>query len=388
MQLSCIHCGKAFAISTDQLGGRGSCPHCQGEIRLPKADDQVEEQAPDAPVAPNHWWENSISGLASLVIHLLLILVFALIKFGGAGGEGLAEDVLIGELPSEQLGEAQDEELSSEEQPTSESMDEEFEDMLQVEPPVEPTTDAFSEEQFAIVSPSTSGGEAGSFDLGSVTVGGGSMGGGGWDGFIQNLRRNGLDIVITFDSTGSMGGEIREVKEQVKRIGGTLLKLVPKARISVCTYRDQGDFYVVKGLPLTNDIVEIDQYLANIHADGGGDTPEAVHQGLQWGINQNQFRPNARKMLLLFGDAPPHPQYHSTCLTLASDFQRQHNGIVSTVTCRGRTRLEEFIEIAEMGGGEAFLTSDERQIMEQLLVLVFGSRYRGKVMEAFELMDR
>ena len=41
-----------------------------------------------------------------------------------------------------------------------------------------------------------------------------------------------------------------------------------------------------------------------------------------------------------------------------------------------------------MGGGEAFLTTDERQIMTQLMVLVFGSRYREKVVEAFRLLGR
>lgn len=387
MQLSCVHCGKQFTISVDQLGGTGRCPHCRGEIRLPKANDPNEEQA--AP-AKDHgqWWENSVSGLASLVFHLVLILIFALIKFGGQSGEGLAEDVLIGELPSVELGDAQDEELAKEEAPSSDDAAEELDEMLEVEPPIEPTTDSFADEALAVVSPTMSGGDSGSFDLGTMSVGGGSMAGGGWDGFLQNLRRNGLDIVITFDSTGSMGGEISEVKDQVKRIGGTLLKMVPKARISICTYRDRGDEYVVQGLPLTSDIAEIDRYLSVVSAGGGGDTPEAVQEGMRWAIEKNQFRPNARKMLLLFGDAPPHPQDHGTCLSLASDFQREMNGIVSTVTCRRGTRLDEFAEIAEMGGGEAFLTSDQRQIMEQLIVLVFGSRFRNKVLEAFELMER
>jgi len=387
MQLSCVHCGKQFTISVDQLGGTGRCPHCRGEIHLPKAEDP-NQQIDELPVEHNSWWENSISGLASLVFHLILILIFALIKFGGQSGEGLAEDVLIGELPSVQLGDAQDEELSQEEQPKSEESAEELDEMLEVEPPIEPTTDSFADEQLAIVSPSTSGGDSGSFDLGSMSVGGGSMAGGGWDGFLQNLRRNGLDIVITFDSTGSMGGEIREVKEKIKRIGGTLLKMVPKARISICTYRDNGDAYVVQGLPLTSEIAEIDAYLSGISADGGGDTPEAVHEGLRWAVNNNQFRTNARKMLLLFGDAPPHPQDHGTCLSIASDFQREHNGIVSTVTCHSGSPLREFVEIAEMGGGESFLTSDDRQIMEQLIVLVFGSKFRSKVLEAFEIMER
>ncbi|MEO8493688.1 MAG: VWA domain-containing protein [Planctomycetota bacterium] len=388
MQLSCVHCGKQFTISVDQLGGKGRCPHCRGEIRLPKAEDPNEQPDEVLPAPHGQWWENSVSGLMSLVFHLILILLFALIKFGGQSGEGLAEDVLIGELPTAQLGDTQDEELARQEAPKSDESAEALDEMLEVEPPIEPTTDAFSEEQLAVVSPSTSGGDSGSFDVGTVTVGGGSMAGGGWDGFLQNLRRNGLDIVITFDSTGSMGGEIREVKEQIKRIGGTLLKMVPKARISICTYRDAGDEFVVEGLPLTSDITEIDRYLAGISADGGGDEPEAVQEGMRWAVTNNQFRTNARKMLLLFGDAPPHRQDHGTCLSIASDFKREHSGIVSTVTCRRGTRLDEFIEIAEMGGGEAFLTSDGRQIMEQLIVLVFGSRFRGKVLEAFELMEK
>jgi hypothetical protein len=185
-----------------------------------------------------------------------------------------------------------------------------------------------------------------------------------------------------------MAGEIQQVISQIDRIGKTLVQLVPKARISICTYRDQGDDYVVKGLPLTGDIQQVQYYLRGISASGGGDEREAVHEGLQWSIANNAFRPRARKVILIFGDAPPHRQYHRLCLQLASDFYGQSNGVVSTVTCRQSERLPEFIEIAEVGGGEAFLTSDERQIMTQLIVLVFGSRHREKVIEAFKLLEQ
>ena len=238
-----------------------------------------------------------------------------------------------------------------------------------------------------VASPSSGGSEATSFDLGATTVGSGSMAGGGWDGLLQSLRRDGLDIVLTFDSTGSMQGEIDQVKGQIRRLGSTLLTLVPKARISICTYRDQGDAYVVRGLPLTNDIQQIESYLSEVRAGGGGDAPEAVHEGLRWSIEQNSFRPRARKVILVFGDAPPHQEYLPTCLRLASDFHGMQKGIVSTVTCRAPRQLREFVEIAEVGGGEAFLTADERQIMTQLIVLVFGSRHRAKVLEAFELLE-
>ena len=74
-------------------------------------------------------------------------------------------------------------------------------------------------------------------------------------------------------------------------------------------------------------------------------------------------------------------------IELALDF-RKNGGIVSTVTCRSEFVLEEFDAIAKIGGGEAFLTTNERQIMMQLMVLVFGSQHRAKVVEAFDLLNK
>ena len=212
------------------------------------------------------------------------------------------------------------------------------------------------------------------------------MGGGGdFEGLVGRLRRYGLDVVIVFDSTGSMSGEINQVKGKIDRIGSALMKLVPKTRIGVTTYRDDGDAYLVKGLPMTNDIQQVKTYLDTITAGGGGDLPEAVQEGLRWSMDNNQFRSRARKIILLFGDAPPHPQQKRLCLQLASDFSAD-GGVVSTVTCRQNDRMPEFVEIAQVGGGEAFLTRDERQIMTQLMVLVFGNKHRAKVLEAFKML--
>ncbi len=383
MRMSCIHCGQPFSITASQLGGKGRCPHCRGEIRLPKATDDVEQLPEKA--ERSHWLQNSMSGLLSLIFHMVLILVLALITYGTYGGVGAGEDVLIGQLPSESLGESQDEQLQAAEVAADTSSD--FTESLEVEPPVDSSLEANESDTMVVVSPSTGGSEATSFDLGATTVGSGSMAGGGWDGLLQSLRRDGLDIVLTFDSTGSMQGEIDQVKGQIRRLGSTLLKLVPKARISLCTYRDHGDQYVVRGLPLTNNLQQIEQYLSGIRAVGGGDSPEAVHEGIRWSIEQNSFRPRARKIILVFGDAPPHQQDLPTCLRLASDFHGMQKGVVSTVTCRAPRQLREFVEIAEVGGGEAFLTADERQIMTQLIVLVFGSRHRAKVLEAFKLLE-
>lgn len=204
---------------------------------------------------------------------------------------------------------------------------------------------------------------------------------------ISRLQKDGLDIVIVFDSSGSMKGELDQVKSKIQRIGTALTQMIRKTRIGVCTYRDHGDDYVVKGIPLTNNIGKIVTYLNTIDAKGGGDLPEAVDEGLRWAIQNNTFNRNARKVILVFGDAPPHANKSITCQKWASEFRNKQRGIVSTVTCRSAERLDEFVAIAKIGGGEAFLTSNEREIMKQLMILVFGSQHRSKVLEAFNLMD-
>lgn len=387
MRLSCLHCGKDFTITAEQLGGKGRCPHCHGEIRLPKASQEAEQPEEDEIVRPAHWLKNSLSGLLSLIFHMVLLLIMALISSGTAGGDGVGEgdDVLIGDVPSAKLGDSQEAELQAAEVVTETRND--FAESLEVSAPAMEDAAGSVTEEVLSAAPSSGGSESGGFELGAMAGGSGSMSGGSWNGLLQTMRRNGLDIVLTFDSTGSMQGEIDQVKNQIRRIGSTLLSLVPKARIGICTYRDQGDEYVVRGLPLTSDLQEIERYLAGIHADAGGDTPESVHEGLRWSIQKNTFRPRARKVILLFGDAPPHREDLPTCLRLASDFHGQQQGIVSTVTCRSPRKLDEFLEIADVGGGEAFITADERQIMTQLIVLVFGSRHRAKVLEAFKLLE-
>ncbi len=384
MKLICIHCGGEFTIHSEHLGGKGRCPHCKSEITLPKADNPKQAAGHEP---PRNWLDSSISFLGSLVIHMGALLLIALLQhftFEAGSGEGTTQEVLIGILPSQELTDQQEEAISTTEV-KSDSQTDPMLEIVDVQPAA--TADASATTDLAATSPA-SGSDSTSFDLGEVNVGGSMAGGGGnWDGMIQQLRRHGLDIVICFDSTGSMSGEIDQVKKQIERIGRTLVTLVPKARISIVTYRDEGDEYVSKGMPLSGNIADVKAYLDRIEASEGGDLPEAVEEGLRWASKQNEFRPSARKVILVFGDAPPHPEKLKECLELASGFLNQQKGVVSTVTCRASTPLPEFYQIARAGGGEAFLTRNQREIMTQLMVLVFGSRHRDKVLEAFKMLE-
>ncbi|MEM7785260.1 MAG: VWA domain-containing protein [Planctomycetota bacterium] len=386
MNIYCIHCGKKFSITKQQLGKRGKCPHCKSTVIMPRSKLQYGSKERQL-TPPSRAMENSFSGISAIAIHLLALVALALIPWGnfatGEGGEG--DQIMIGQLSKQQLVETPNEQLQS----------------IEVENPVDTTNSEFLEND--LVSPdainplsdmqlnigSISGGarkaiEIQSFNQMSVLASGSEA----FGKMINRLKKDGLDIVIVFDSTGSMQGEIDQVKTKIGRIGNALQRLIPEmTRIGICTYRDNGDQYVVKGLPLTAEIGLVTTYLETINASGGGDRPEAVDEGLAWAIQKNNFRRSARKVILLFGDAPPRESKILICEKLASDFRNKYRGVVSTVTCRSEQCLPSFESIAQLGGGESFLTSNEREIMKQLMVLVFGSQHRSKVLEAFNLMN-
>lgn len=387
MNISCSRCLKPFSITADQLGTRGKCPHCRATVILPKSSraglfyDSAELSPPSA------WSRSMFCGLVTVLMHAASLVVLALIPWGSVPDQlpGDGTLVMIGKLPQSVLVETPDEELDMDEilNPNNDNSFDNLESEM-----FSPTlTGQLSQQAFEDLAFSPSGGGEKQFDFESLNLSETLAGGTNEDftGLISRLKKEGLDIVITFDSTGSMQKEIDQVKSQINRIGSVLFSMIEKSRIGICTYRDRGDEFVVKGLPLTDNLAEVVLYLENITAAGGHDDPEAVDAGLEWATGQ-AFRRSARKVVLLFGDAPPHPSQSVSCQKMASDF-RKRGGVVSTVTCRNFRQMPDFVAIADLGGGEAFVTSDEREIVTQLMILVFGSKHRDKVIEAFDLLE-
>ncbi|WP_148618570.1 vWA domain-containing protein [Mariniblastus fucicola] len=337
---------------------------------------------------PSRWMETALSMFSALLIHILALIPLALIPWGdfSTGDMGEGDQILISQLSREQLVQTPTEKLQNVEieNPLDDSQSDSLESGL-----FSPLSESpLSMEEFDVTIGAPVSGGSLSFNIESLNQE--SVMAGGREDFgkmVSRLKKDGLDICIVFDSTGSMQKEIDQVKNRIERIGNTLFKLIPRTRISVCTYRDNGDEFIVKGQVLTDKLGKVVTFLSDISAAGGGDDPEAVDAGLAWAISQNSWRRSARKVVLVFGDAPPHASKVNDCQKLASDFRHQQRGIVSTVTCRQKKPLDAFTRIAQVGGGESFLSRDERQIVTQLMILVFGSKHRRKVIEAFDLME-
>ncbi len=172
-----------------------------------------------------------------------------------------------------------------------------------------------------------------------------------------------LDVQIILDTTASMGDELEYLKKEVDRIASTLHTKFPnvKPRWSLVVYRDKGDAYVARGFDFTTDTAKFRQALRAQSADGGGDTPEAVVDGLATGLQQ-QWR-NGRevaKVAFWVADAPAHPGQGQQLANVLRQAQKKGLHLYPIASSDTDANAEyEMRSAAQITGGRyIFLTDD------------------------------
>jgi hypothetical protein len=265
----------------------------------------------------------------------------------------------------------------------------------------------------------------------------------GHEGLANHLRQvtnMGLDVVFVFDSTESMAGVISEAKTKIKLMMRVLAELVPGFRVGMVAYRDYAAEYMTKPLPLTKDFQEVYGYIEATRVGMGYKTvdevgkqdiewSEAVYSGLEQAIGF-RWRPTAKKIVILIGDAPPHPEELDQTLALVRSFWRTGGGQVYAIFIppaihsaksgadyfdpkvqklftpkeldwllkhdmrkrpnpqdeTGRRIEEIFRNIAMNGGGDCVQLSDEREIVREMLNSALGRQWRGDINEIYDVL--
>lgn len=116
-----------------------------------------------------------------------------------------------------------------------------------------------------------------------------------------------LDLLFLLDTTGSMGDELARIQDTIDSIAQRIDSFQPRpdVRFGLVAYRDEGDAYVTRDYDFTADVGDFRAELATYEADGGGDTPEALDEGLHNAIHDLQWRDNAVRLIFLVADAGP-----------------------------------------------------------------------------------
>lgn len=130
----------------------------------------------------------------------------------------------------------------------------------------------------------------------------------------QQIETVQLDVLFLLDATGSMSDEIAQLQENILAISAQVdaLDTDIDVRYSLVTYRDFGDDYVTRVYDFTSDVNLFQNSLAGVVANGGGDYPEAMSEGLDMALNAVNWRSeDAVKLIFLVADAPPHIDYQN-----------------------------------------------------------------------------
>ena len=121
-----------------------------------------------------------------------------------------------------------------------------------------------------------------------------------------------LDVLFLLDSTGSMADEIDQVKNTLLSVSERIHSLPsePDLRFGMVTYRDRGDEYITRTFDFDRDVQQFLHTIREVHADGGGDTPESVNEALHEAVHGPSWRlGDAIRLVFMIADAPPHLDY-------------------------------------------------------------------------------
>lgn len=125
----------------------------------------------------------------------------------------------------------------------------------------------------------------------------------------EGSQRQKLDLAFVMDSTGSMGSYITTARANIKSIVDEIITSSNSdVRVAYIEYRDhppQDQTFVTKAHDFTDSISTMKSWLDASHASGGGDTPEAVAEGL-FQTTKLTWSQTSTKIAVLISDAPPH----------------------------------------------------------------------------------
>jgi Mg-chelatase subunit ChlD len=164
-----------------------------------------------------------------------------------------------------------------------------------------------------------------------------------------------VDVAFVLDTTGSMSEEISAVKSTIRQVSERLAGQNLSVRIGLVEYKDRGDPVVTRAYAMTGNLESFERQVANLSADGGGDLPEDMNQGLALALKDLSWSPSSvARVAFVIADAPPHLDYEGDVSYAASMRDASRRGIkLYTIAASGMDDQGQaiFRQLAQYTGG-------------------------------------
>lgn len=141
------------------------------------------------------------------------------------------------------------------------------------------------------------------------------------------------DMIIAFDTTGSMYSYLGAVRAHVTSLIPELLTTNPNMRIGIVAFGDYCDMCsknkfgnAYQDKELTRDTNSLIEFVQNAARTSGGDSDEFYELVIHKIINETKWREDAIKTVLLIADACPHPvgyRYGELCPCNTIDWKEE-----------------------------------------------------------------
>ena len=196
-----------------------------------------------------------------------------------------------------------------------------------------------------------------------------------------------LDMVIAFDTTGSMYSYIEAVKRHVKELIPKLFKQNSDLRIGVVAFGDYCDMpskdrfgYAYQVCELTDNENKLIEFITKAHNTSGGDGDEFYELVIKKIVEETNWREDSTKAVLLIADAEPHKvgyNYSDRVVNNQIDWREEakkaaEKGIkFDTLTINKTEWYKELSEITN-GVSAPFSTSSKTSQLVQAAALARG----------------
>lgn len=118
-----------------------------------------------------------------------------------------------------------------------------------------------------------------------------------------------IDLVVSFDTTGSMYPCLAQVRREVEKFVHTMFDDFVDLRISIIAhgdYCDKDNPYTIRVMDFTRDELTLSDFIKETKSTYGGDFDECYELVLHTAHADLHWRDDAERVMLLIGDATPH----------------------------------------------------------------------------------
>jgi hypothetical protein len=195
--------------------------------------------------------------------------------------------------------------------------------------------------------------------------------------YYMELTADPIDVVISFDTTGSMSSVLAQVRREIKQTVERLMGELPDIHIGIIVhgdYCDEHSTYVTRHLDLTQDTVSITDFVEHTPPTGGGDAPECYELVLHE-AQELSWRPDAKRVLVMIGDDvahepednPQHLNWRTEVAALAASSIR----IYAVQALNKRSAKAFYKEMANISGGFHLSLGQFSEITAMLIAICY-----------------